>query len=66
MIQQLPVSTGTEILPSVAFPGIVPRIGDRARAIRTLGPDLGEHTDEVLGAVAGHDLNPPNIEELIG
>jgi formyl-CoA transferase len=66
MIQHLPVSTGTEILPDVAFPGIVPRIGDRARAIRTLGPDLGEHTDEVLGPVAGHDLNPPNIEELIG
>ncbi len=65
MIQHLPVSTGTEMLPSVAFPGIVPRIGDGARAIRTLGPDLGEHTDEIeiLGALA---LDPPNVEELIG
>ena len=66
MIQHLPVSTGTEILPDVAFPGIVPRIGDGARAIRSLGPDLGEHTKEILGALAGQDLNPLDIEELIG
>jgi formyl-CoA transferase len=66
MIQHLPVSNGTEILPSVAFPGIVPRIGDRARAIRNLGPDLGEHTEEILGAAVERALDPPSIEELIG
>jgi formyl-CoA transferase len=66
MIQHLPVSTGTETLPSVAFPGIVPRIGDGARAIRSLGPELGEHTEEVLGAAVGQALDPPSIEELIG
>ncbi|MEC4761886.1 CaiB/BaiF CoA transferase family protein [Mycobacterium sherrisii] len=58
MIQHLPVSTGTEVLPAVAFPGIVPRIGDHAAAIRSLGPDLGEHTEEILGAL------PPDIRTL--
>ncbi|BBY21576.1 CoA transferase [Mycobacterium stomatepiae] len=67
MIQHLPVSTGTEFLPDVAFPGIVPRIGEGARAIRTLGPDLGEHTEEILGAAAaGPSLDPSTIEELTG
>jgi formyl-CoA transferase len=54
MIQHMPVSTGTEILADVAFPGIVPRIGDVARVIRNLGPDLGEHTAEILGVAANH------------
>lgn len=66
MIQRMPVSTGTEILPDVAFPGIVPRIGDEAHAIRNLGPDLGEHTEEILGAtVAGQDRGPIGIEEPV-
>jgi formyl-CoA transferase len=65
MIQHMPVSTGTEILPDVAFPGIVPRIGDGAQTIRNLGPDLGEHTEEILGAAAaGRDV-PLGVEELI-
>ncbi|OBJ12648.1 formyl-CoA transferase [Mycobacterium sp. 1482292.6] len=51
MIQRMPVSTGTEILPDVAFPGIVPRIGDGPREIQSLGPDLGEHTEEILGVL---------------
>lgn len=65
MIQRMPVSTGTEILPDVAFPGIVPRIGDRPREIRSLGPGLGEHTEEVLGAIDGYPGNL-GVEELIG
>lgn len=51
MIRRMPVSTGTEILADVAFPGIVPRIGDGTREIQSLGPDLGEHTEEILGAL---------------
>ncbi|RAU90323.1 CoA transferase [Mycobacterium colombiense] len=51
MIQRMPVSTGTEILPDVAFPGIVPRIGNAPREIQSLGPDLGEHTQEILGVL---------------
>lgn len=63
MIQRLPVSTGTEILPDVAFPGIVPRIGDRPRAIASLGPELGAHTEEILGALTA---DRRDVEELIG
>jgi formyl-CoA transferase len=61
MIQRMPVSTGTEILPDVAFPGVVPRIGDSAREIQSLGPDLGEHTDEILGALSA-DLHSPVLD----
>jgi formyl-CoA transferase len=63
MIQRLPVSTGTETLPDVAFPGIVPRIGDRPRAIASLGPQLGAHTDEILGPLTADRLE---VKELIG
>ena len=48
MIQNLDVSTGEEVLEDVAFPGITPVIGGESIAIDHLGPDLGEHTDEVL------------------
>ncbi len=48
MVQRLPVSTGTEQLDDVPFPGVVPRVGAEPGRIRTLGPDLGAHTDEVL------------------
>lgn len=48
MIQHLDVSTGEETLPDVAFPGITPVIGGRSIPIDHLGPDLGEHTEEVL------------------
>lgn len=61
MIQRMPVSTGTEILPDVAFPGIVPRIGDSSREIQSLGPDLGEHTEEILGALSA-DLHFPDLD----
>jgi len=53
MIQRLPVSTGEEVLENVGFPGIVPVIGGKSLPIRTLGPDLGEHTREVLAEVLG-------------
>ncbi|OBA60154.1 formyl-CoA transferase [Mycobacterium sp. 1100029.7] len=65
MIQHMPVSTGTEVLPDVAFPGIVPRIGDGVRAIRTLGPDLGEHTEEILNSIAAQDVRALGIEEPV-
>jgi formyl-CoA transferase len=32
----------------IGFPGVVPRIDDRTAEIRSLGPDLGAHTREVL------------------
>ncbi|WP_415856522.1 CaiB/BaiF CoA transferase family protein [Sinomonas sp. G460-2] len=53
MIQRLPVSTGEEVLENVGFPGIVPVIGGQSLPIRSLGPDLGEHTRTVLADVLG-------------
>ncbi|MGO3150443.1 CaiB/BaiF CoA transferase family protein [Glutamicibacter ardleyensis] len=55
MIQKFDVSTGEEILENVGFPGIVPVIGAASLPIRSLGPDLGEHTEEVLGQLLGMD-----------
>lgn len=55
MIQKFDVSTGEEILENVGFPGIVPVIGGASLPIRSLGPDLGEHTEEVLGQLLGMD-----------
>ncbi|GAA1882060.1 CoA transferase [Paeniglutamicibacter psychrophenolicus] len=57
MIQSFDVSTGEEILQGVGFPGIVPVIGGTSLPIRTLGPDLGEHTREVLGGLLGMDAD---------
>jgi formyl-CoA transferase len=55
MIQRFDVSTGDEVIEGVGFPGIVPVIGTESLPIRSLGPDLGEHTDEVLGGMLGMD-----------
>ncbi len=49
MVQRMDVSTGEEVLHDVAFPGVVPVVGGgRSLPVRSLGPDLGEHTAEVL------------------
>jgi formyl-CoA transferase len=48
MIQSFDVDTGADEPKSVGFTGIVPVIGGRSRPIRAVGPDLGQHTDEVL------------------
>ncbi|MGO2030968.1 MAG: CaiB/BaiF CoA transferase family protein [Glutamicibacter ardleyensis] len=55
MIQKFDVSTGEEILENVGFPGIVPVIGGASLPIRSLGPDLGEHTEQILGQLLGMD-----------
>jgi formyl-CoA transferase len=54
MIQYLPVDTG-DGRREVGFPGIVPVIGDVSLPVRSLGPDLGEHTTEVLSELLGMD-----------
>lgn len=59
MIQSFDVSTGEEVIKDVGFPGIVPVIGGTSLPIRTLGPDLGEHTQAVLGGLLGM-----NAEEI--
>jgi len=53
MIQDFDVDTGGERPASVGFPGIVPVIGGASLPIRTVGPDLGEHTDDVLAELLG-------------
>jgi formyl-CoA transferase len=55
MIQKFDVSTGDEVLPGVGFPGIVPVIGSQSLPIRSLGPDLGENTSEILSGLLGMD-----------
>ncbi|WP_030519202.1 CaiB/BaiF CoA transferase family protein [Nocardia rhamnosiphila] len=51
MIQRFEVDTGADEPVTVGFPGIVPVIGGASLPIRTIGPDLGEHTREVLATV---------------
>jgi formyl-CoA transferase len=49
MVQRMDVSTGEEVLHDVAFPGVVPVVGGgRSLPVHRPGPDLGEHTAEVL------------------
>jgi formyl-CoA transferase len=55
MIQYLPVDTGDGHPREIGFPGVVPVIGDVSLPVRSLGPDLGEHTAEVLSGLLGMD-----------
>ncbi|MCG7597042.1 CaiB/BaiF CoA-transferase family protein [Mycobacterium sp. PSTR-4-N] len=52
MIQEFDVDAGNGTT-SVGFPGVVPVVGGRSLAIRSVGPDLGAHTDEVLADLLG-------------
>jgi formyl-CoA transferase len=53
MIQHFDVDTGERQARTVGFPGIVPVIDGASLPIRNVGPDLGEHTREVLSSVLG-------------
>ncbi|WP_067652677.1 CaiB/BaiF CoA transferase family protein [Nocardia harenae] len=63
MIQHFPVDVGEPEPRQVGFPGIVPVIGGKSLPIRNVGPDLGEHTHEVLTALG---LTPAEIAEAAG
>jgi formyl-CoA transferase len=52
MIQFFDVDAGAEQPKRVGFTGIVPVIGGRSRPIDAVGPDLGQHTAEVLAELA--------------
>jgi crotonobetainyl-CoA:carnitine CoA-transferase CaiB-like acyl-CoA transferase len=41
----------------VPMAGIVPKLGRTPGAVRAVGPELGEHTDVVLGALAQLDVD---------
>ena len=53
MIQDFTVDTGDTHPRTVGFPGIVPVIGEASLPIRSIGPDLGEHTRDVLSSLLG-------------
>lgn len=53
MVQPMSVSTGEETLEDVGFPGVVPVFGEKSRPIEHLGPELGEHTQEILQGLLG-------------
>ncbi|MEU5032104.1 CaiB/BaiF CoA transferase family protein [Streptomyces milbemycinicus] len=55
MIQRLSVPIAADEPQEVGFPGIVPVLGERSLPVRTLGPDLGEHTRQVLTELLGKD-----------
>ncbi|KAA5835162.1 CaiB/BaiF CoA-transferase family protein [Saccharopolyspora hirsuta] len=48
----------------IRFPGVVPRIPGAPGDVRWAGPELGEHTEEVLAGVLG--LSPGEIAGLRG
>src|SRR5665811_1118601 len=55
IVQRHQVSDGERDLGEVAFPGVVPTLGDQPGEIRWLGPDLGQHNDDVFGDLLGLD-----------
>ncbi len=63
MIQQFTVDTGEAEPKQVGFPGIVPVIGGTSLPIRHVGPDLGEHTREVLETLLGK--TPEQIDSIV-
>ncbi|KZE98717.1 CoA transferase [Rhodococcus sp. 05-2254-4] len=62
MVQPLKVSVEQGSTEEVRFPGVVPRFGDEPTAVKWAGPDLGEHTDDVLGRMLG--LTEEQLDDL--
>ena len=54
MVQHLPVDV-TGRVRDVAFPGIVPVLGERSLPVTHVGPDLGADTHHVYTAILGRD-----------
>lgn len=63
MIQTFTVATGAAEPKEVGFPGVVPVFGGTSLPIRNIGPDLGEHTREVLESLLGKTAD--QIDSLI-
>lgn len=63
MIQRRPVELTDGELREIAFPGIVPVVGERSLPIRTVGPDLGADTRDVLCTLLNY--TPEQIEAVV-
>lgn len=57
--REVPVDGGPQ---PVNFPGVVPKLEQMPGAVRWVGPELGEHTREVLGGILG--LSDSELAEL--
>ncbi|MEJ8277494.1 CaiB/BaiF CoA transferase family protein [Pseudonocardia spirodelae] len=54
MVQYFDVDTGGDTPARVGFPGVVPVLGGRSVPVRSVGPDLGADTEDVLGGLLGY------------
>ncbi len=55
MVQYFDVDTGGEAPARVGFPGVVPVLDGTSVPVRTVGPDLGADTGDVLRTLLGYD-----------
>lgn len=53
MLKEMDVRIEGDKTETVRFPGVVPRIPGAEGEIRWVGPELGEHTESVLGGILG-------------
>jgi formyl-CoA transferase len=58
MIQRLP----HPVLGEMVVPVVVPKLSDTPGEVRALGPDLGQHNDEIYGTLLG--LPPDELDRL--
>lgn len=49
-------------LGTIKMPGVVPKFSETPGSVRNIGPDLGEHNEEILGELLG--LSDEEINEL--
>ena len=63
--ERFDVDDGDGIRPAVGFPGIVPVLGGRSLPITHVGPDLGEHTRDVLAELGWPDDRIDAYEEAL-
>lgn len=61
-LDRLPVPMPGGVVEGVGFPAPVPRVGEFPLVTRWVGPELGAHTDEVLGGVL--DMSPGELTAL--